>query len=75
MERLNNTINAIEAIDFSLARETQKRLDSLTKPQGSLGRLEELAKKIVDISKGSLYKVQSLENLDAIILEDYYRIR
>lgn len=36
---------------------------------------EDLAKKIVDISKGSLYKVKSLENVDAIILEDYYRIR
>ncbi len=47
MERLRKTIDSIEKIDFSLAEETQKRLDSLTKPPGSLGRLEELAKQVV----------------------------
>ncbi len=48
---MRKTITAIEKIDFSLAEETQRRLDSLTKPQGSLGRLEELAKQIVEITK------------------------
>jgi nicotinate-nucleotide--dimethylbenzimidazole phosphoribosyltransferase len=33
-----------------LAEEAQKRLDNLTKPQGSLGRLEEIAKQMVVIS-------------------------
>lgn len=51
MEKLKEVINKIEAIDHSLAEATQKRLDNLTKPQGSLGRLEELAKKIVEITK------------------------
>ena len=41
----------IEKIDRSLAEKTQKRLDNLTKPQGSLGRLEELAKQIVEITR------------------------
>jgi nicotinate-nucleotide--dimethylbenzimidazole phosphoribosyltransferase len=50
MERLRKTIDSIEKIDFSLAEETQKRLDSLTKPPGSLGRLEELAKQVVGIT-------------------------
>jgi nicotinate-nucleotide--dimethylbenzimidazole phosphoribosyltransferase len=50
MDELRNTIDAIGKIDFSLARETQKRLDTLTKPQGSLGRLEELAKQVVEIT-------------------------
>ncbi len=50
MELLNRTIAGIEKIDHSLAGETQKRLDNLTKPQGSLGRLEELAKKVVEIT-------------------------
>lgn len=36
---------------------------------------ETLAKKIVDISQGSLFKAAQLENLDQIILEDYYRAR
>ncbi len=44
MDKIKQTIDAIERVDFSLAEETQKRLDNLTKPQGSLGRLEELAK-------------------------------
>jgi nicotinate-nucleotide--dimethylbenzimidazole phosphoribosyltransferase len=51
VERLQETINKIEEIDYSLAEKTQKRLDNLTKPQGSLGRLEELAKQIVEITK------------------------
>lgn len=36
---------------------------------------EKLAKNIVDISKGKLYKVQDLENVDQIVLEDYYNTR
>ena len=36
---------------------------------------ETLAKKIVDISQGSLFKAAKLENLDQIILEDYYRAK
>jgi Mg-chelatase subunit ChlD len=36
---------------------------------------EELAKKIVDLSQGSLFKAAKLENLDQIILEDYYRAK
>ncbi len=36
---------------------------------------ETLAKKIVDISQGSLFKATQIENLDQIILEDYYRVR
>ncbi len=33
-----------------MAEKTQRRLDNLTKPQGSLGRLEELAKQVVGIT-------------------------
>ena len=51
MERLNETISRIEKIDYSLAEKTQKRLDNLTKPQGSLGALEELARQVVEITK------------------------
>ncbi|MFH1507552.1 MAG: nicotinate-nucleotide--dimethylbenzimidazole phosphoribosyltransferase [Candidatus Omnitrophota bacterium] len=50
MKLLNETISKINKIDNSLCAETQKRLDNLTKPQGSLGRLEEIAKQIVVIS-------------------------
>jgi nicotinate-nucleotide--dimethylbenzimidazole phosphoribosyltransferase len=51
VEKLKAVITKIEKIDYSLAEKTQKRLDSLTKPQGSLGRLEELAKKVVEITR------------------------
>jgi nicotinate-nucleotide--dimethylbenzimidazole phosphoribosyltransferase len=50
MDILNATLKKITAIDRALMQETQKRLDNLTKPQGSLGRLEELAKQITGIT-------------------------
>jgi len=48
----------ITALDNELMEEAQVRLDNLTKPQGSLGRLEELAKLIVGITrkKGPILK-------------------
>ena len=47
---LENTIGKILPPDEALAKKAQERLDSLTKPQGSLGRLEELAKQIASIT-------------------------
>jgi nicotinate-nucleotide--dimethylbenzimidazole phosphoribosyltransferase len=46
---LNETIKKIRPLDLSIETEAQKRLDSLTKPQGSLGKLEELARRIAII--------------------------
>ena len=43
MDTLLQRISRISPVDSSLAVEAQSRLDNLTKPQGSLGRLEELA--------------------------------
>lgn len=43
MKKLRETLKEIQPIDGNIARKTQARLDKLTKPQGSLGRLEELA--------------------------------
>jgi nicotinate-nucleotide--dimethylbenzimidazole phosphoribosyltransferase len=51
MDILNTTLKKITALDHALMRETQKRLDNLTKPHGSLGRLEELAKQITGITR------------------------
>jgi nicotinate-nucleotide--dimethylbenzimidazole phosphoribosyltransferase len=50
MHKLDETVARISKIDNALAARTQARLDNLTKPQGSLGRLEELAKQIVAIT-------------------------
>ena len=41
----------VEGLNQDLINKAQKRLDNLTKPQGSLGRLEELAALIVGITK------------------------
>ncbi|MDF0644069.1 MAG: nicotinate-nucleotide--dimethylbenzimidazole phosphoribosyltransferase [Nitrospira sp.] len=40
---LEEAIASVRNVDASAAVDTQRRLDRLTKPQGSLGRLEELA--------------------------------
>ncbi len=50
MKKLNETISKIKKIDPSLAKKARERLDNLTKPQGSLGRLEGLAARIVEIT-------------------------
>jgi nicotinate-nucleotide--dimethylbenzimidazole phosphoribosyltransferase len=43
VEQLRQTLNHIRPLDRSLTARVQARLDNLTKPHGSLGRLEELA--------------------------------
>ncbi len=50
MERIEEIIKRIKPVDERLMQETQKKLDNLTKPIGSLGRLEEFAKRIVGIT-------------------------
>lgn len=51
MKKINETIKKIEELDVNFMSKAQEKLDSLTKPLGSLGRLEELAKLIVGITK------------------------
>ena len=46
---LEDTLERIAPLDRTLERTAQRRLDSLTKPQGSLGKLEELARRIAVI--------------------------
>ena len=50
MEKLKETIKKIKKPDPGLLIKAQAKLDDLTKPQGSLGRLEELAKQMVSIT-------------------------
>lgn len=51
MDKILETIGNIKPIDTHLMEETQNRLDSLTKPQGSLGRLEDFAKQVVGMTR------------------------
>lgn len=50
MEKINRILKRIQGVNTTLMQEAQIYLDNLTKPQGSLGRLEELAKKVVGIT-------------------------
>ena len=45
LNKLSDVIKAIQPVDVSRTAAIQARLDNLTKPQGSLGRLEELARR------------------------------
>lgn len=50
MKSINEVIAKIEEIDIDMMHKAQERLDNLTKPRGSLGRLEELARLVVGIT-------------------------
>lgn len=54
---LEVTKNKIRALDESAMELAQKKLDSLTKPLGSLGVLEEIAKKVAGITGASQPKI------------------
>jgi nicotinate-nucleotide--dimethylbenzimidazole phosphoribosyltransferase len=50
MDTLQATLNRIPALDPKALDRAQARLDSLTKPPGSLGRLEEIARRLATIT-------------------------
>jgi len=50
MNKLQQTINRIGQLSAAAAERAQARLNSLTKPPGSLGRLEEIARQLVTIT-------------------------
>ncbi len=52
MELLERTLQGIKPVDKRFADEVQKRLDSLTKPPGSLGMLEDVAKRVASVKGG-----------------------
>ncbi len=58
MGKLEETINAVEPIGEELYQTTQARLDNLTKPKGSLGRLEEFARRYVAITGKESPKIE-----------------
>lgn len=50
MSKLDDALKAIAPLDAALLDKAQERLDTLTKPKDSLGRLEEFARKVVGIT-------------------------
>ena len=49
-EKIAEIIRKIKPVNFKLMEKAQEKLDNLTKPQGSLGKLEDFARRIVGIS-------------------------
>ena len=61
-KELQQLLNRIKPVDRSLSAVAQAHLDDLTKPQGSLGRLEEIALKYV-LTRGTLNPVLSRKKI------------
>lgn len=51
IRKIKETIEKIQGIDLGLMKDARQRLDGLTKPLGSLGRLEELAQRVVAMTR------------------------
>lgn len=49
-EKIEDTIQKIRPVNFKLMEKAQEKLNNLTKPQGSLGKLEDFARRIAGIS-------------------------
>jgi len=49
-KKIEETIQKIKPVNLKLMGKAQEKLDNLTKPQGSLGKLEDFARRIVGIS-------------------------
>jgi len=54
MDLLNTAISNIKAVNGEWYNIAQKHLDNLTKPLGSLGRLEEFARRLVAITENTM---------------------
>ncbi|MFC2040119.1 nicotinate-nucleotide--dimethylbenzimidazole phosphoribosyltransferase [Chloroflexota bacterium] len=54
MPRLSETVNKIRPLDEAAMAAAQQRQDTLTKPQGSLGRLEELSVRLAGMQRKAL---------------------
>ncbi|MGM0369485.1 MAG: nicotinate-nucleotide--dimethylbenzimidazole phosphoribosyltransferase, partial [Bacillota bacterium] len=59
LKLLERTVDHITELNHGKMRQAQKRLDSLTKPPGSLGKLEEIAVQLAGISGELLPKVDN----------------
>ena len=59
MDKIRDMVDKIKSLDQGLMDKARKRQDSLTKPRGSLGRLEELSIKVVGITGKLNYKINN----------------
>lgn len=57
MDLISTILKDIRPVDEKWYSEAQKRLDNLTKPMGSLGRLEEFARRLVGITENNMVRI------------------
>lgn len=60
----------LEAIQMATAREISISLIGIDMNKES----EELAKNIINITRGRLYRIRNIDNIDEVVLEDYYSL-
>jgi len=58
MDRITSTIATIRPVDRTIMKYMRERQDSLAKPQGSLGRLEELSIRIAGIQRTGTPRIE-----------------
>ncbi len=58
MAKIEQTVSRIAPLDQAAMAEARARQDTLTKPRGSLGRLEELATQLAGIQARSIPRVE-----------------
>ena len=63
-EVISKTLEQIQPVSKDLLEKAQSHLDMLTKPQGSLGQLEELAKRYIAIRNG---ETSTLKNISTVV--------
>ncbi len=54
MDWIKKTADSISHVDIAFCEKAQNHLDNLTKPRGSLGRLEEFAQRLVAITEDTM---------------------
>ncbi len=62
-EVISKTLEQIQPVSTDLLEKAQSHLDMLTKPQGSLGQLEELAKRYIAIRNGKTSKLEKISTV------------
>ena len=62
MSILESTVNNIDSLDKTSIEQAKKRLDRLIKPQGSLGKMEDICMQLAGIHKSKYLVVANMLN-------------
>ena len=62
MSILESTVNNIDSLNKTSIEQAKKRLDRLIKPQGSLGKMEDICMQLAGIHKSKYFDTSSYSN-------------